>query len=187
MSRVQPLNALVVVDAQVGFGDPSWGRRSNPQAEGNVGSLISTWRASSQAIVLVQHDSVTPGSPLRPGQPGNALAPYVEGAYDLLVKKSVNSAFYGEPNLDQWLKLHQIEALTICGITTNHCCETTARMAGNLGYQVTFALDATFTFDRIGPDGMVVSAEDLMRVTAANLDGEFATVMSTAEVCAALA
>jgi nicotinamidase-related amidase len=71
--------------------------------------------------------------------------------------------------------------MTICGVTTNHCCETTARMAGNLGYRVNFVLDATYTFDRMGPDGVNVLAEELSRVTGANLHGEFATVMTTAQ------
>ena len=187
MSKAPALNALIVVDAQVGFAEPSWGARCNPRAETNMEMLLSTWRSIGQPIVLVRHDSVTPGSPLRPGQPGNEFLPFIEGAHNLLVTKSVNSAFYGKPDLDEWLQAHDIKALTICGITTNHCCETTARMAGNLGYQVTFALDATYTFDRLGPDGTVVFAEDLMRVTAANLHGEFATVMSTSQACAAVA
>ena len=95
--------------------------------------------------------------------------------------KTVNSAFYGTPDLDGWLRAEGINEITICGITTNHCCETTARMAGNLGYEVAFAIDATFTFDRLDPDGLVVSAEDLSRITATNLHGEFATVVTTAE------
>jgi hypothetical protein len=45
---------------------------------------------------------------------------------------------------------------------------------------VLFALDATHTFDRSGPDGGVVSADDLARVTAVNLHGEFAEVVATA-------
>ncbi|MFM8351849.1 MAG: cysteine hydrolase family protein [Actinomycetales bacterium] len=187
MGKAQVLNALVVIDVQVGFADPFWGRRCNPKAEENIEVLVSTWRSVGQPIVLVRHDSVSPGSPLRPSQAGNALLPSIDGAHDLFVTKSVNSAFYGTPNLDAWLKASQIDALTICGITTNHCCETTARMAGNLGYQVTFALDATYTFDRIGPDGTVVPAEDLMRATAANLHGEFATITSSAQVCTAVA
>ena len=65
-------------------------------------------------------------------------------------------------------------------------CETTARVAGNLGYAVTFVLDATHTFDRTGPDGTTLTAAELARATATNLHGEFATVVSTAEVLEAL-
>ncbi len=72
--------------------------------------------------------------------------------------------------------------LYVCGITTNHCCETTARVGGNLGYDVLFALDATHTFDRAGPDGVVLSADELARATAASLHGEFAAVVSTQDL-----
>jgi nicotinamidase-related amidase len=62
-----------------------------------------------------------------------------------------------------------LRSVVICGITTNHCCETTARVAGNLGYDTSFVLDATFTFDRRGLDGTMISADELARVTAADL------------------
>ena len=62
--------------------------------------------------------------------------------------KTVNSSFHGEPSLDEWLDGQGIEQIYVCGITTNHCCETTARVGGNLGYDVRFVLDATHTFDR---------------------------------------
>ena len=181
MSHARVRHALIAVDAQQGFEDPCWGRRSNPLAEQNIRALLTAWRAANQPVVLVRHDSVTPDSPLRPRQPGNALLPGIDGPHDLFVTKTVNSAFYGTPDLDGWLRAEGIKQITMCGITTNHCCETTARMAGNLGYEVTFAIDATFTFDRLGPDGIVVSAEDLSRITAANLHGEFATVVTAAE------
>lgn len=57
-------------------------------------------------------------------------------------------------------------------------------MAGNLGYDVTFVIDATHTFGRAAPDGTVFTAQQLSAVTAANLHGEFATVQTTAEVLA---
>jgi nicotinamidase-related amidase len=178
--------ALLVVDVQRGFTElERWsptGRRDNPACEANVAALIAAWRAAGRPLVFARHDSVEPGSPLAPGTPGNAFQDVVSGEPDLLVSKSVNSCFYGEPDLDAWLRAAGLRSLAICGITTNHCCETTARMAGNLGYDVWFALDATHTFDRLGPDGTLVSAEDLSRATAASLHGEFATVVSTAEL-----
>jgi nicotinamidase-related amidase len=60
--------------------------------------------------------------------------------------------------------------------------ETTARMGANLGYDVRFALDATHTFDRTGPDGTVMTADELARATATSLHEEFATIVSTDEL-----
>ena len=177
--------ALLVVDPQQAFDDPSWGRRDNPAAEDNIAALITAWRARGQPIVFVRHDSVAPASLLRPELPGNAFLPAVHGEPDLLVVKSVNSAFLGEPDLDAWLRERDIDAVAICGISTNHCCETTARMAGNLGYDVKFVLDATVAFDREDLDGEIIPAATIRRVTAANLNGEFAEVVDTATMVGA--
>jgi nicotinamidase-related amidase len=176
--------ALVVVDVQRGFDDPVWGRRDNPGCERNVAALIDRWREGGRPLVFVRHDSEEPGSPLAPGSPGNAFKDVVSGEPDLLVRKSVNSCFHGEPSLQAWLDESGIGTLYICGITTNHCCETTARVAGNLGYDVRFVLDATHTFDRASLTGDVIPAEQLARVTATNLHGEFATVVDTARALA---
>jgi nicotinamidase-related amidase len=175
--------ALIVVDVQTAFDDLAYwsptSRRNNPDCERNVAALIGAWRAADRPLVYVRHDSDEPDSPLRPDRPGNALREFVAGEPDLLVSKRVNSAFYGEPDLHAWLQARGIGRLAICGVTTNHCVETTARMGANLGYDVLFALDATHTFDRVGPDGMLVTADELARATAASLHGEFATVVST--------
>jgi nicotinamidase-related amidase len=176
--------ALLVIDVQQAFDDPSWGSRNNPACERNVERLIDHFREHGDAIVFVRHDSTEPGSTLAPGQPGNAFKDVVKGDPDLLLTKSVNSAFLGEQDLDAWLKERGIDRIAVCGITTNHCCETTARMGGNLGYDVDFVLDATAAFDMTGPDGTTFDAETVYRMTAANLDGEFATVVRTDELIA---
>jgi nicotinamidase-related amidase len=176
--------ALIVVDVQRGFDDPAWGRRDNPDCEGNIEALIGHWRARGRPLVYVRHDSDEPGSPLAPGTPGNAFMDILSGRPDLLVTKTVNSAFHGTPSLQAWLDMEGVETIYICGITTNHCCDTTARVGGNLGYDVRFVLDATCTFDRPDPAGEIVPAELIARVTAANLHDEFATVVDTASVLA---
>lgn len=186
--------ALIVIDVQNGFLDEErWGQTSNRHAEDRVRELAVTWHeAEAGPIVLVRHDSESATSPLRPGQPGNNFMPQLDGVTaDLLVTKHVNSAFYGSPDLHSWLQQQHITDLVICGIQTNMCVETTARMAGNLGYAVTVPLDATRTFDiatTLG-DGteIAMSADELMRATAASLHGGgFATVTDTASVLQAL-
>jgi nicotinamidase-related amidase len=180
MRQVSRAPALVVVDVQQGFDDPTWGARSNPDCERNISALLRRWRQVDRPVVLVRHDSVEPGSPLRPGQPGNRLKEVVAGRTDLVVVKSAHSAFQGSPPLHDWLLGHGVSAIYICGITTNHCCETTARVAADLGYEVQLVLDATYAFDRVDPWGGIVTADQLMRMTACNLDREFATVIDTA-------
>jgi nicotinamidase-related amidase len=176
--------ALVVVDAQRGFDDPGWGVRNNPTCDANIERLVTEWTDRNRAVIHVRHDSTNPASPLHPANPGNQLKPYLNAAPDLLVTKQVNSSFHGTPDLHAWLYLAGIRGLVVCGITTNHCCETTARVGGNLGYHVLFALDATHTFARSGPDGVTLTGDELATATAVNLHGEFAQVTSTADLLA---
>ena len=178
--------ALVVVDVQRGFDDSDfWGPRDNPECDANIAALVEAWSAAGRPLVYVQHASADPASPLHPDSPGHAFKDYLTATPDLLVTKSVNSSFHGSPDLDAWLREHDVEGLVVCGITTNHCCETTARVGGNLGHRVLFAIDATHTFDRVGPDGRTLPADLVARVTAANLHGEFAEVVTTADLLAA--
>ncbi|GAA1347008.1 cysteine hydrolase family protein [Arthrobacter roseus] len=181
--------ALVVIDVQRAFDDPYWGKSNNPACEENIASLIMAWESERRPIVVVRHDSKDAGSPLHPSADGNALKPFVAEAYpDLLVTKHVNSAFIGSPDLDSWLTEEGIRQIVVCGIQTNMCVETTSRMGGNLGYEVIFPLDATRTFDMVGPiraDGetLTATADELMHATAVNLHGGgFADVVTTAEV-----
>jgi nicotinamidase-related amidase len=170
--------ALLVVDVQRAFDDAGyWGPRNNPACEDNIAALIAHARERDWPLVYVRHDSTEEHSPLRPDHPGNAFKEVVTGDPDVVVSKRTNSCFYGEPDLHAWLQARRIKELVLCGITTNHCCETTARMAGNLGYDVRFVIDATHTFDRGD-----MTADQLAHATATNLNGEFATVVTTAAV-----
>ncbi|MFD4032893.1 cysteine hydrolase family protein [Streptomyces sp. NPDC058637] len=186
--------ALVVVDVQRGFEeDAYWGQRNNPDADRNIAGLIDAWQASGRPLVFVRHDSPKPDSPLRAGYSGNGFKEYVEERRgkgpgpELFLTKSVNSAFYGTPDLDAWLKEAGVRQIVVAGIQTNMCAETTARMGGNLGYEVFFAFDATYTFDQVGPWGWRLSADELARATAVTLHGGgFASVVRSAELVAAV-
>lgn len=174
--------ALIVIDVQRAFDEPVWGRRDNPQAEENIGRLIAAWRERGEPLVYVRHDSTEEGSPLAPDSPGNAFKDVITGEPDLLVTKDVNSSFHGDPDLAAWLRVRGIERIALCGIQTNHCVETTARVGANVGFDVLFVRDACHTFDRAGPDGDVLSAEEITRASLTSLHDEFATIVRTEEL-----
>ncbi|MFD5146705.1 cysteine hydrolase family protein [Streptomyces sp. NPDC058401] len=186
-------SALLIIDVQQGFDDAEfWGPRNNPAAEGNIAALMDAWQETGRPLVLVQHASRTPGSVLAPDRPGYALKEFVAeraGRAALHITKSVNSSFYGTPDLADWLTAQGVGQLVIAGIQTNMCVETTARMAGNLGYEVLVPLDATHTFDlaaEAGPDAARLTADQLATATAVNLQGGgFARIVTTAELVTA--
>lgn len=183
--------ALIVIDVQKGFDQAVYSPTANPEAEANISRLIDEWvKGQRGPIVVVKHDSIDETSPLHTSNPGNELKSVAaEAEAALTVTKHVNSAFYGDPDLDAWLRQENIDSLVLCGIQTNMCVETTARMAGNLGYKVTVAFDATRTFDIAidiaGLGKMRASAEELMRATAMNLSaGGFAEIRMTESILA---
>ncbi|MFC5379395.1 cysteine hydrolase family protein [Aquipuribacter nitratireducens] len=183
--RLDADTALVVVDVQDGFDDPAWGTRDNAGAEAAVAALVAAWRGSGRPVVLVRHDSAHAASPLHPTSPGNAYKGEVTEALggaspDLLVTKTVNSSFHGTPDLAAWLRERGTRQLVVCGVQTNFCCETTARVGANLGFDVLYALDATWTYDLPGFSGGTVPASLLREVTATNLANEFCRVVRTA-------
>ena len=178
--------ALLLIDVQRGFDEARWGARNNPDAERQIGALLAAWRQAKWPVIHVQHMSRSPDSPLHASAPGNAFKPEATPQDDEPVfQKTVNSAFIGTA-LEAHLRREGLHALVIVGITTDHCVSTTARMAGNLGFDVVIVEDATATFERTGPDGVRYSADQMHRLALASLHGEFAQVQSARDVLARL-
>lgn len=175
---------MLLIDVQQGLDEPGWGARNNPHAETRIAALLAAWRQARWPVIHVQHMSRNPDSPLRPEAPGNAIKPEARPEQgEIVFRKDVNSAFIGT-SLEDYLREHGIRELVIAGLTTDHCVSTTARMAGNLGFDVTVVEDATATFERSGPDGAHYSAEQMHHTALASLDGEFAQVRSSSDVLA---
>jgi nicotinamidase-related amidase len=185
-----PLNAaLVLVDLQRAIDDPSWaadGPRNNPQAEGNVATLLAAWRGGGKPIFHVKHDGTFATSTYRPGQPGNEFKPEAVPLPDEeVIIKHTNSAFIGT-ELDRKLRLARISTLVFCGVITNNSLEATVRMAGNLGFETYLVEDAAFTFARKDYRGHLRTAQEVHDLTLANLDYAYCTVTTTAVVLADL-
>jgi nicotinamidase-related amidase len=180
--------ALIVIDVQRAFDEweAAGKRRNNPGAVTRIAELLAAFRERRTPIFHIRHESTRPNSSFAPGATG---CPVKDEAREMtgepVIVKRVNSAFIGT-DLEHRLRAADIETLVICGATTNHCVETTTRMAGNLGFDARLVRDATWTFDRVGPDGDAHSAEDIHAMTLANLNGEFARIVSASEVIAGL-
>jgi nicotinamidase-related amidase len=181
-----PETALLVIDLQKAIDHPSWGHRNNPDAEGNIAALLAAWRQSGRPIYHIRHDSVEPDSHYRPGQPGNDFKPEaMPEPGEAIIVKQTNSAFIGT-DLESRLRARGHLTLVIAGVITNNSVEATVRMAGNLGFRTLLAEDACFTFGRRDWHGIFRSASDVHAMSLANLDGEYCTVMRTADILSAI-
>ncbi len=175
-------SVLLIIDVQKTWTDPAWGARNNPNAEDNIFSLLDWWRRRDLPRIIVQHHSSNPASRLAPGQTGCALRDELHpGPGELVLTKSVNSAFIGT-NLQEILNAHGWVELVVVGLTTVHCCSTTIRMGANLGFSVTAVADAMATFDAKTLSGQAVPADVMHQVELAALAGEFADIVTTADL-----
>jgi nicotinamidase-related amidase len=181
---------LIIIDVQQAIDHPQWARwgpRNNPLAEDRIAQLLAAWRNTQRPVFHVRHMSREAESPYRPNQPGNdfksQVAPWPN---ERIIEKSTNSAFIGT-TLETDLRSAAIGTLIITGVITNNSVEATARMAGNLGFTTIVVSDATATFARPDFNGVLRSAEEVHAMSLANLQDEYAAIMTTAEVLAALA
>ncbi|MBR0954050.1 cysteine hydrolase family protein [Bradyrhizobium canariense] len=184
-----PLPALIVVDVQGAFDEweAAGKRRNNPDAVARIADLLTAFRTSGAPIFHIRHEGTKPSSSFLPTGSGYAVKDEArEQPGEIVIVKRVNSAFIGT-DLEKHLRAGNIRTLVICGATTNHCVETTTRMAGNLGFDAQLVRDATWTFERVGPDGDKHSAEEIHAMTLSNLNGEFARIVTTDDVIASFA
>lgn len=185
MKQIPANAALIVIDVQRAFEHPSWGQRNNPDAEANVARLLALWRETQRPVIHVHHRSKRPASLFYVDSAGFEVKPEaapLDG--ETVVYKEVNSGFIGT-DLEARLREAGITHLVLAGITTDHCVSTTTRMAGNFGFDAILVADATATFERSGVKGQHFSAETMHETALASVNGEFATVLDTAQVLAA--
>jgi nicotinamidase-related amidase len=180
--------ALIVIDVQQGFAeqDATGRKRNNPDALDRIVELLTAFRAKGLPVFHIRHASTEPDSVFRQERSGFQVIPAARELPDEpVIVKNVNSAFIGT-DLEARLKEAGHHTLVICGATTNHCVETSTRMAGNLGFDARLVRDATWTYDRTGPDGDHHSATDIHAMTLSNLSDEFATIVTAEETIAGL-
>lgn len=97
--------------------------------------------------------------------------------YDEIIEKNLPGSFTGT-ELKSWLKEKDVDTVVICGYMTQMCCDTTARQAMHLGFNVEFLSDATGTLD-ISNSAGEISAEELHKAILVTQAMKFSNVTST--------
>ncbi|MHA6495263.1 cysteine hydrolase family protein [Pseudomonas borbori] len=177
--------ALLIIDMQQGIQRVSQ-PRNNPQAETQIAALLARWRHAGWPLVHIRHISRQAESVFAPGQDGvlfqPALAPLPAEA---VFEKNVTDAFT-HSGLERWLHARGIRALVIVGVASENSVEATARSASNLGFATQVVADACYTFAKLDYAGRPRSAEDVHDMAMANLRDEYAEVVDSAALLAAL-
>jgi nicotinamidase-related amidase len=190
--------ALVVIDVQESFRQqPQWPAISNPGIAVDVARLVDGMRAGGDLVVWVLHSEPGSGTPF---DPVSGHVRYMDPLAPLagepqLVKTSHNA--FTTTNLQQLLTQRGITEVIVCGIRTEQCCETTARLASDLGYQVTFVTEATATgpvahrgapagrsVEELLADPRTLPARAVIERTEYALAGRFATIATITEAIA---
>jgi nicotinamidase-related amidase len=188
--------ALIVIDVQESFRErPNWAAVSNPAIVKQVNRLVSAAREAGDLVVWVLHAEPGTNTVFDPALGHVRLMDGLEpiDGEPIVTKTSINA--FTTTNLQQLLTHHGVGELSVCGIQTEQCCETTTRVASDLGYNVTFVMDATATFpiahrdaptdrplDEILADPMTLSTDEIVRRTEYALAGRFATIRTVDEV-----
>ncbi|GGS30265.1 MULTISPECIES: cysteine hydrolase family protein [Actinokineospora] len=176
--------ALIVIDVQESFRvRESWADISDPDIATPVGTLVDHARARGDLVVWVLHSEPGTGGAF---DPVNGHVRLIDGlvpaAGEPTLTKTAHNAFT-TTDLQRMLTVRGVRGLRVCGIRTEQCCETTARVASDLGYDVTFVTDATATSPITHwRTGAVLSTPEIIERTEYALAGRFATVATVAEV-----
>ncbi len=179
--------ALLVIDVQESFRarTESWKTTSAPDIADRIHPLVEAARTAGHHVVWVLHSEPGTGDVFDP-ELGHVRL--IDGLkrfhHEPVLHKTSHNAFT-TTNLGQYLTAHGVTEVVVTGIRTEQCCETTARLASDLGYQVQFVLDATATMPLQRWDGTgTLSVEEVLERTASALQGRFAEVVTREDVLA---
>jgi nicotinamidase-related amidase len=191
---------LIVIDVQESFRvRPNWSVVNHPDIADRVQRLVDAARAKGDLVVWVLHSEPGTGGAFDPAQGHVRL---IEGLEPVdgepILTKTAHNAFT-TTNLQQLLTQQGIGEVVISGIRTEQCCETTARLASDLGYEVVFVTEATATtplphwttpadatLEEILADPRTLSPELVVERTEYALAGRFATIRTLDEVAGLL-
>ncbi len=173
----KPKRALLVIDVQNEYFTGKLPVSYPAGSLVNVLSAIDAARAHGVPVVAIQHAAPQPDSAVfRKGSEEWELHPEIAARpHDVLIQKSLPGSFTGT-TLEAWLRERGVDTVVIAGYMTQMCCDTTARQAMHLGFNVEFLSDATGTLN-IQNEAGEVSGEELHRAILVTQQMRFSEVL----------
>ena len=176
-------SALLVIDAQDSFkATPRWERRNNLAFEKDVAALIDAYRAAELPVVFFLHTDSDEG--FATDSPFFKLMSFIKPrAGEPVLIKNTRNCFTSTP-LQPYLLEKGVRRVTIAGIQMEQCCETTARVAADLGFAVDFVTEATLTFPIPNWDhpGQELGVDAIRERTEYALRRRFARITTVAQL-----
>lgn len=150
-------SALMVIDMQRYFAH-SAGRAYLPATEAiipKIGALVKNFRRLKLPVIFTRHGHKSKKDLGIMGRFWGDFIKFGEKDWEIIdelcpkpkevvIDKTRYDAFF-KTSLDSILKKLGVKQLVITGVMTNLCCETTARSAFGMNYEVYFICDATAT------------------------------------------
>ncbi len=180
-------SALLVIDAQDSFKASSrWGGRNNPDFEKNVSALINAYRTAKLPVVFFLHTDSD--AAFSKDSRFFKLMDFIEPRPDEPVMVKTTRNCFTSTSLQPYLLEKGVRRVGIAGIQMEQCCETTARIAADLGYAVDFVTEATMTFPIPNWDepGKELGVEEIRERTEYALRRRFARISTVAQLTSEL-
>jgi nicotinamidase-related amidase len=169
LNKVDSETTLLIIDVQEFYFLGGAMPLKNPEAAAQkCKKLLKKFRSENLRIVHVGHQ-VSKGASFH-----TTVIP--QDGEKIIMKNEV-SAFNGT-ELHQYLKLHKVKRLVICGMQTHMCVEAAVRAAYDLGFECILVYDACATRD-LNFENTVIDAEYVHYSTLSSLSGTYATVIDT--------
>lgn len=181
-------SALLVIDVQQSFTRrPYWNEAELPDFVQNLQQLVNRAHRAGLPVLQVFHVDEEGAENAFSYESGLIQTlPQLDIRPTEVFTKAVHSAMFATTkngrSVDYWLRANGIDRLIVTGIRTEQCCETTTRHASDLGYSVTYAVDATLTFPMVSGSGRTYTAAEIRDRTELVLQGRFAQVQRSEAV-----
>lgn len=175
---------LIILDVQDAIDQPVWAGKNNPDYLSAIIDLLAHWRARGWPVIHIKHDEAAPASTYHYNGPWNGIKKEVLPLPgEPLIIKEQNCGFI-KTDLDVALKKLGAKQFVLTGVVVHNSMDATIRAGKALGYKILLPSDATTAVPVTGADGRVFDAQTVYELSLAILGGEYADIVTSADVMA---